>query len=101
MRTTAADGFWIRYAVRVREVLAELCDVPESRIEMQAPIEDAARFDLALLPPRPERHQAMHQLMLNGVLKHFDLELRRETRAHASPAERAIEFLIVTPRLTS
>ena len=70
--------FWTRSGVRVREVLAELCDVPESRLDLRAPIDDTARFDLTVLPPRHESPEAMRQSRLEEVLKHFDLEIRRD-----------------------
>jgi uncharacterized protein (TIGR03435 family) len=79
-RSASLPDFWTREGVRVRELLAELCGVPESRIELRAPIDDDARFDVALVPPQPEDPDTMTRLMREGIARYFNVDIVRETR---------------------
>jgi uncharacterized protein (TIGR03435 family) len=67
--------------VRLREIVAELFDLPESRVELAAPIDDDARYDFVLVPPRLESPDTMTALMRDGVAKHFGLQFDREVRS--------------------
>jgi hypothetical protein len=75
------QDFWSHEGVRVKEVLSDLYGLPESRIELAAPIDDDARFDFVLVPPREESPDTMKRLMQEGIAKHFDVEAVREVRS--------------------
>lgn len=63
----------------LRALIGKVWDVPESRIEFIAPIEEDARFDVVLVPPDPKSAE-MTALMRDGIATHFGLELSFQGR---------------------
>jgi uncharacterized protein (TIGR03435 family) len=71
--------FCTREGFTLRALIATLWDVPESRIEFVAPIEEDARFDAVLVPPDPKDVE-IEALMREGITTHFGLDLSFEVR---------------------
>ena len=78
--TARMTDFWNCSGLRLREMLSDLYDLPESRIDLQAPIDDGDRYDFVLVPPRLESPETMRTLMQAGIAKHFGLQFHREVR---------------------
>jgi uncharacterized protein (TIGR03435 family) len=74
------DDYWVFEGRRVREVLAEICELPESRVGHAAPVDDSLRFDFVLLPPARRTPADMRRLMRESIARHFRLELIRDIR---------------------
>ena len=75
------DDFWVLEGRRVREVLAEVCELPESRIGHTATVDDSLRFDFVLVPPAKRTRTEMQRLLRESIATHFQLELMRDVRA--------------------
>jgi uncharacterized protein (TIGR03435 family) len=73
------DDFWVLEGRRVREVLAEVCELPESRVG-HSTIDDSLRFDFVLVPLARRTHREMQRLLRESIARHFRLELIRDVR---------------------
>lgn len=74
------DDFWMLEGRRVREVLAEVCELPESRVGHAATVDDSLRFDFVLVPPDKRTPSDMRRLLRESIARHFRLELIRDIR---------------------
>ncbi|HEX7781105.1 MAG TPA: DUF3738 domain-containing protein [Vicinamibacterales bacterium] len=74
------DDFWVLEGRRVREVLAEVCELPESRVGHAATVDDSLRFDFVLVPPDKRTPRDMQRLLRESIARHFRLELIRDVR---------------------
>ncbi len=74
------DDHYMNEGVRVKEYLAELYEVHESRIELAAPLDHEARFDFVLVPPQHETPDMMRRMMRAGIERHFNIRVVRELR---------------------
>ena len=64
----------------LRELIANLWRVPESRIVFPTPLEEGARFDVVLVPSDPESVE-IDALMREGLTAHFGLDVSFEEHA--------------------
>jgi uncharacterized protein (TIGR03435 family) len=74
------QDFWTREGVGLARLLADLWDVPESRIEISSLLDTQTRYDVALVPAREETWETMRTLMRDGITRHFGLEIVKEVR---------------------
>ena len=74
------DDFWVIEGRRVREVLAEVCELPESRVGHVATVDDSLRFDFVLVPPDKRTPSDMRRLLRESIARYFRLELIRDVR---------------------
>ena len=71
----------------LRELIANLWRVPESRILLPASLEEGARFEVVLVPPDPESVE-IDALMREGLTAYFALDVSFE--------EHAMDVLVLT-----
>jgi uncharacterized protein (TIGR03435 family) len=69
--------YWVIEGAPLGPVLANLYDVPETRIDLSPSLENS-RYDLVLVLPRPENQETMIRLMREGIEKYF--HVAREIR---------------------
>lgn len=68
------DGFTLR------GVLAEVFDIPETRIELPADLDDPRRYDCSVVLAPDQSSTAMARLMQEGLEQHFHMTVTPETR---------------------
>ena len=90
----------------LRGLLARLWNVPESRVAFRGSFDEAARFDVVLVPPDPERVD-IDRLMRDGS---FEVDVRvdggvdallaalRDIGIETTPSRRDVRLLVVRRR---
>lgn len=71
---------WRLEGFHLKGVLAEVCDMPETRIELPADFDPALRYDCSVVLAPSQPFSAMNHLMQEGLEAHFQIEVTRETR---------------------
>jgi uncharacterized protein (TIGR03435 family) len=66
----SGPDYWVIEGAPLKPVLATLYDVPETRIDLPAPLENS-RYDFVLVLPVSQTQEAMTRLMRESVEKHF------------------------------
>jgi uncharacterized protein (TIGR03435 family) len=74
----SGPDFWTIEGASLRSVIAKLYQVPETRVDVPASIEDR-RYDFTLALPRRESRETMERLMREGIEKQF--RVMRESRS--------------------
>jgi uncharacterized protein (TIGR03435 family) len=74
----SGPDFWTIEGAPLRSVIAKLYQVPETRVDVPASIEDR-RYDFTLVLPRRESRETMVRLMREGIEKQF--RVMREFRS--------------------
>jgi uncharacterized protein (TIGR03435 family) len=64
----------------LKGMLSQLHEMPASRIEWASSVDANARFDFALVLPRPEPRTTMVGLLRDGIAAHFHLRVSVEDR---------------------
>lgn len=62
----------------LRDVLAQVCGVHTSRIELPSWVDHAARYDLSAAWPEDRLHQTGHDLIRGGIERHFGVTVAHE-----------------------
>jgi uncharacterized protein (TIGR03435 family) len=72
----SGPDYWVIEGAPLKPVLARLYDLPETRIDVQASLENE-RYDFVLVLPRNENQEIMIRLMREGIEKHFHVTRER------------------------
>lgn len=71
---------WRLEGVPLKSVLSEVYDIPETRIELPADLDNALRYDCSVVLAPTEPFTAMNRLMQEGLEQHFQIAVTPETR---------------------
>jgi uncharacterized protein (TIGR03435 family) len=74
----SGPDYWVIEGAPLKPVLARLYDVPETRIDVPASLENE-RYDFVLVLPRTETQGTMTRLMREGIEKHFHITEERRS----------------------
>jgi uncharacterized protein (TIGR03435 family) len=86
----SGPDFWVIEGAPLKPVLARLYDVPDTRIDVPASLENE-RYDFVLVLPRNENQETMTRLMREGIEKHFHvIEERRSMEVDVLTAPNGI-----------
>jgi uncharacterized protein (TIGR03435 family) len=74
----SGPDYWVIEGAPLKPVLARLYDVPETRIDVPASLENE-RYDFVLVLPRTETQETMTRLMREGIEKRFHITEERRS----------------------
>jgi uncharacterized protein (TIGR03435 family) len=74
----SGPDYWVIEGAPLKPVLARLYDMPETRIDVPASLENE-RYDFVLVLPRNENQETMTRLMREGIEKHFHITEERRS----------------------
>ncbi len=74
----AAPDYWGLQGYTLKSLLAEVSGVNAIRIELPASVDTDARYDVAVVLPRPEEREEILSLIRRGVEDHFHLAATHE-----------------------
>ena len=74
----AGPDYWSLQGFTVKNVLAEVSRVNAIRIQLPASVDTAARYDVAVVLPRPEEREEKQRLIRQGVEDYFHLTATQE-----------------------
>jgi uncharacterized protein (TIGR03435 family) len=74
----SGPDYWVIEGAPLKPVVARLYDVPETRIEVPASLENE-RYDFVLVLPRNENQETINRLMREGIEKHFHITEERRS----------------------
>ena len=77
------SDFWVVEGVRLRPLIARLCDTPETRVGVPEALADR-RYDFVLVLPADATRETMTRLMRHGIERHFGVAI--EQRPHLTTA---------------
>jgi uncharacterized protein (TIGR03435 family) len=64
----------------LRGLVAQLFNMPDTRIEWPSSLDPSARYDFLLVLPAAEEREAQRRLMQDGIARHFHISLTTELR---------------------
>ena len=74
----SGPDYWVIEGAPLKPVLARLYDMPDTRIDVPASLENE-RYDFVLVLPRNETQGTMYRMMREGIEKHFHVTRERRT----------------------
>ena len=79
---------WMQRGFDLRAILSQVLDTNPSRIELPTALDDGARYDFVLVPPREGDEETMKRQVREGIEKHF--------RVRIMPAMRPMDVYVMT-----
>ena len=77
---SVAPDHWMQRGFTLRAILSKILGTNPSRIELPAALDNEARYDFVLVPPREEDEETMDRRVLNGVERYFRVNITRAIR---------------------
>lgn len=77
---SSADDFWVLQGVTVKDAVGILYDTNPVRVLLPPSLDNAKRYDFAMLLPAPESHEKMSARMKQGLQNYFQLTMQPEIR---------------------
>lgn len=78
---TRSSFVWTIAGAPLRGILAEIHDIPESRVDMPAELDTDTTYDVSLVLDRLESAETMAHQMREGLERKFQIAIALETRA--------------------
>jgi uncharacterized protein (TIGR03435 family) len=77
---TSGPGYWGARGYDLRAIIAKVCQVDKSRIELPPSLEDGTRYDFAMVLPKMESQTEIDRLVQRAVEDQFHITMAFETR---------------------
>jgi len=71
---------WMQRGFDLRAILSKVLGTDASRIDLPAALDNGARYDFVLVPPREEDEEAMRRRVREGIEKYFHVTLAQVIR---------------------
>src|SRR5262249_60546613 len=78
--SSTGPDYWRRHGFTLRSVIAEVCVIEPSHIDLPSSLDGGKRYDFDLILPQAEGEETIHRLVRRGIEKQFQVRMALESR---------------------